>query len=105
MQNLPNTEIKKLFEKYFNYTVQNRPREFYIENIGYMMQELAFGGLPMKSRQLLEKLYTSDNSKSAKPRVAPTTNNNTGNNNDNQSAENSSGQSVQPNGADGDLQE
>lgn len=71
MQNLPNAEIKKLFEKYFNYTIQNRPREFYIENIGYRMQELEFGGLPMKTRQLLDKMSTASNTKSSKPRVAP----------------------------------
>ena len=59
MQNLTNAEIKKLFEKYFNYTIQNRPREFYIENIGYRMQELEFGGLPMKTRQLLDKMSTA----------------------------------------------
>ena len=71
MQNLTNAEIKKLFEKYFNYTIQNRPREFYIENIGYRMQELEFGGLPMKTRQLLDKMSTASTVKSSKPRVAP----------------------------------
>ena len=35
------------------------------------MQELEFGGLPMKTRQLLDKMSTASTVKSSKPRVAP----------------------------------
>lgn len=68
---LSNGEIKSLFEKYYNCTIKNRPREFYIKNIAYRMQELEFGGLPMKSRQLLEKMYSEPTQKSTKSHIAP----------------------------------
>lgn len=71
LHNMTNKELKDLYKKYFNCTLKNRPREFYIENIAYRMQELEYGGLTMPTRRLLERMYEETKNGQPKRRITP----------------------------------
>ena len=46
-------EVKQLFRDYFNCNPPKRCRSFFINTIGYRMQELAYGGLTTETKNFL----------------------------------------------------
>ena len=46
-------EVKQVFGSYFNCKPPKRSRNFFINTIGYRMQELAYGGLSMETKNFL----------------------------------------------------
>lgn len=70
LENMTLSEVKRLFYDYFNCPPPRRSRSFFIHTIGYRMQELAFGGLSMQTKNFLIK----NNEKTAVPQkklIAP----------------------------------
>lgn len=52
-------EAKRLFRDYFNCKAPKRSRSFFINAIGYRMQELAYGGLSTETKNFLIREETS----------------------------------------------
>lgn len=56
LNSMPFKELKALYDYFYNVPTNSTRREFYIWRVAYRLQELRFGGLDAKTKQLLENM-------------------------------------------------